>query len=355
MKSRLGRAMTLLLTALLVACDAPSTGPRTPGGVDLDAIFLPATAAEIALIESEWSNRNPRAAGVVEQKSEVILMAGGFGTARVYSHLVDGHRHYGAVLVPLGAAPGSLPVVVFTHGGDTGVNVSEVALTLLLLGDRARDFAYVIPSFRSESLTLGGSVFRSEGLPSPWDRDVDDALALLNVAIERVPEIDPSRIGVLGASRGGMVGLLMAIRDPRIDLVSAIAGPTDFLGPWVRGLTRDALNGELRPLPGIRVLNDRFIQPLAAGSITPGEYRRELVRRSPVLWADRLPPIQIHHGTADDVVPVGQAEALIAALGRLPRSGMDDDFHFYPGAGHNVLELREVDARIINFLQRLRR
>jgi dipeptidyl aminopeptidase/acylaminoacyl peptidase len=83
--------------------------------------------------------------------------------------------------------------------------------------------------------------------------------------------------------------------------------------------------------------------------------RRELVRRSPVLWADRLPPIPIHHGTADDVVPVGQAEALISTLGRLPRSGMNDDFHFYPGAGHNVLELREVDARIISFLQRLRR
>jgi fermentation-respiration switch protein FrsA (DUF1100 family) len=152
-----------------------------------------------------------------------------------------------------------------------------------------------------------------------------------------------------------MVGLLMAIRDPRIDLVSVIAGPTDFFGPWGRGLTRDALNGQLRPLPGIRVLNDRFIQPLAAGSITPGEYRRELVRRSPVLWADRLPPIQIHHGTADDVVPVGQAETLISALGRLPRSGMNDDFHLYPGAGHNVLELRGVDARIISFLQRLRR
>jgi dipeptidyl aminopeptidase/acylaminoacyl peptidase len=354
MGDRFRRASAILMVVVLIACDTPGTGLRPPVGVDLDAIFLPATAVEIAQVESEWASRHPRAQGVVLQKSELVLMAGGFGTARVYSHLVDGHRHYGAVLVPLGAATGSLPVVIFTHGGDTGVNVGEVALTLLLLGDRARDFAYVIPSFRSETLTLGGSVFRSEGAPSPWDRDVDDALALLEVAIERTPEIDPSRIGVLGASRGGMVGLLMAIRDPRIDLVSAIAGPTDFLGPWVRGLTRDALVGELRPLPGIRVLNERFIQPLAAGSITPAEYRRELVRRSPVLWAHRLPPVQLHHGTADDVVPVAQAESLIAALGRLPRSGMHDDFHFYPDAGHNVLELREVDARILGFLQRLR-
>ncbi len=56
MRNRLGRATTLLLTALLVACDAPSTGPRTSGGADVDAIFLPATAAEIALVEAEWSH-----------------------------------------------------------------------------------------------------------------------------------------------------------------------------------------------------------------------------------------------------------------------------------------------------------
>lgn len=279
-------------------------------------------------------------------------MAGGLGTVRVFSHVVDGHRHYGATMSPVFAAPGSLPVLVFAHGGDEGMRVDDLALVTLLLGEQVRNFVYVIPSFRSEPLIVGSSWFTSEGAPSPWDRDVDDALAFLDVALQHVPEADASRIGVLGASRGGAVGLLMAIRDPRIDRVSVLAGPSDFLGSWVRGLTEDALRDRLAPLPGIHVLNERFIQPLRRGEISEAEFRRELIRRSPVLWANRLPPVQVHHGTADDVVPVGQAEAIRDALQRIPgRTG--DEFFFYPGVGHNILERREIDGRIIAFMQRV--
>lgn len=353
-----GRA-TLAVFALVVgtACGDTGTGAvAEPGGdIDIEALFAPPTAAEIAAVESEWGARRPRAEDVVEESSSAFIMAGGLGTARVFSHSVDGNRHYGAVLVPAGAAPGTLPVVVVTHGGDTGVNVNDFALILALLGDRTRNFVFVLPSFRSERIIVGESVFTSGGEPSPWDRDVDDALALLDVALERVPETNPERIGVLGTSRGGTVGLLMAIRDPRIDLVTEMAGPTDFLGAWMRELVEHALEGQLRPLPGIHVLDDRFIQPMVRGQITVAEFRRELVRRSPLFWAALLPPVQVHHGTADDVVDVSQAESLINALERLDRQGFDDEFYLYVGAGHNALEMRESDARTIDFLARLRR
>ena len=61
--------------------------------------------------------------------------------------------------------------------------------------------------------------YRSDGNASPWDWDVDDALALLDVAISTTPEANSDRIGVLGISRGADVAMLMAIRDPRIDAV----------------------------------------------------------------------------------------------------------------------------------------
>lgn len=341
----------LLSIGCITACDATGPAPVDPHA--LDELFRPASATEIAAVEAEWADREPAAADVVEEASTVMLMAGGLGTARVFSHTVDGHRHYGATLVPLGAAPRSLPVVVFTHGGDDGINVDDLALILVLLGEQARNYAYVVPSFRSERLTVSGTSYTSAGEPSPWDRDVDDALALLDVALEHVVETDPDRIGVLGFSRGGTVGLLMAIRDARIDMVSELAGPTDFLGPWMRALTDDAMNDRLQPLPGVHVLNDRFIQPLMDGTLSPSLFRRELVRRSPVLWADRLPPVQVLHGTSDAVVDVSQAESLIAALEAQGRNGIDD-IHLYPGVGHNVLEAPGVDARIIAFLQRLR-
>ena len=180
--------LVLFSILALSACGDSATGPRAPGAIDLDALFLPATAAEMALVEAQWADRSSEARDVTEETSSLVLMGGGLGTVRVFSHTVDGNWHYGATLVPLGASAKSLPVVVFAHGGDEGVNVNDLALVLLLLGDRTRNYAFVIPSFRSERLTVGGSVFRSGGAPSPWDRDVDDALAFLDVALERTPE-----------------------------------------------------------------------------------------------------------------------------------------------------------------------
>jgi dipeptidyl aminopeptidase/acylaminoacyl peptidase len=181
------RLRCLALGALLVACGDSPSGPPLVNGVDVNALFRPATAAELAVIEAQWAARSPTAQGVVEETSSLMLMAGGLGVARVFSHVVDGHRHYGATLTPVGAAARSLPVVVVAHGGDTGINVNDVALTTLLLGEQVRNFVYVIPSYRSEPITLGGSVFTSQGPASPWDRDVDDALALLDVGARSTP------------------------------------------------------------------------------------------------------------------------------------------------------------------------
>jgi hypothetical protein len=63
------------------------------------------------------------------------------------------------------AAPLSLPVLVYAHGGDAGVPIDE--LGLLLLGERADDFLWVAPSFPSESLRVGARIFRSGGARPP--------------------------------------------------------------------------------------------------------------------------------------------------------------------------------------------
>ncbi len=340
----------LLLAVLLAACERPVTEPE---GVDFDALFRPATRAEITAVEREWSARDVTARGIVEEGSSSVTILGEPATARVFSHVVGGHRHYGATLVPNGAAEGSLPVLVLAHSGDTGVKLHEVASRLSLLGREARGFAVVVPSFRSEAITVGGVTYRSEGEPSPWDGDVDDALAFLNVALQRVPEAHPGRIGVLGTSRGAGVALLMAIRDPRISLVSEMAGPTDFFDPWVRGLMEEALRDGPRALPGMRVMHDRFLRPLADGAITGGQFRREMVRRSPVLWAARLPPVQVHHGSLDQTVSPSQARSLVAALDRLDRAAARDEWLEYPELAHSTAAFDH--ARTIAFLNRLRR
>ena len=174
------------------------------GGLDLNALFAPPTAMEIAQVEAEWQTREPEVGGVrLEQDSEIPAVLGSPLRVRILSHTVGGHRHYGAVVTPVGAAdPGSLPVILYAHGGDDGVNIDQIVLVNTLLQFQGLSAAFVVPSYRSEPLQLGDEVFLSEGPPSPWDRDVDDTVSLLSVAFEQAPELDEERVAILGLSRG---------------------------------------------------------------------------------------------------------------------------------------------------------
>ncbi len=349
--------VTLLSIGLLSACgDSSSVEPeaRIVEGVDFSELFAPPSSSEINTIMNDWAGRDVSAQAVLQVATSPVSIGSFQATLRVVSHDVNGAQHFGAILVPAGAQAGSLPVLVFAHGGDDGLNL-DATLSLLpfLLGNLASQFVFIAPSFRSEALVFQGTEFLSGGEPSPWDRDVDDALALLNVALETTTEADPNRIGVLGFSRGACVGLLMAERDPRIDLVVEFFGPTDFFGPFVQDLVEEALRGGLRDLPGLDHLNDQFIQPLRSGQLSIEDMRLELLRRSPVNFGGRLPDLQVHHGTADSTVPVGEAERLIEVMQGLGRGEPEFEFHLYQGGGHDPLTLPNSLDRARTFLGRL--
>jgi acetyl esterase/lipase len=349
------RAWALLLTlAVASACGDSPSEPDNDHGVDLDALFAAPTSTETSAVLADWQARDVSVQGFrEEQTASVVIGLGVAATLRVVSHTVGGARHFGAIIVPDGAAAGSLPVLVYAHGGDNGVAVEEVLFLSLPLGEVAAHFVYVIPSFRSETLRFGGSSWRSEGDASPWDRDVDDALALLSAALANTDAADPSRIAVLGFSRGGGVGLLMSVRDPRIDAVVDFFGPTDFFGAHVRAIVDEALRGRLRDLPGLVVLNTRYIQPLRTGAVSLAEMRWQLLLRSPVYFADRLQGVQVHHGTADDVVDVSHAQTLISRLEALGRGAPAFEFYLYPGGDHNPLSLQGAAQRTAAYLSRL--
>ena len=51
------------------------------------------------------------------------------------------------------------------------------------------------------------------------------------------------------------------MRDQRIDAVVEFFGPTDFFGEYAREIFEEALEGELRDLPGLEYFNETVIQP----------------------------------------------------------------------------------------------
>jgi dipeptidyl aminopeptidase/acylaminoacyl peptidase len=338
----------------VTAC-GDGTGPsRIVAGVNLDELFAPPTAAEIAAVGDDWDGRDVTVQDL--QVLQVDTVPVGVATrmaVRIVSHVVGGAIHYGAVAAPVGASAASLPLLVVGHGGDDGVDVDDALLLLGFgLGDAVDDFVFVLPSFRSEPLVFRDVEYRSGGSASPWDRDVDDALALLNAAGDIAPEADTSRIGIVGFSRGAGVGLLMAVREPRIDAVVEFFGPTDFFGAFVQEVVEEALLGLLRSLPGLADLDTQFLQPLQRGELTIQDVRLELIRRSPVYFVDRLPQVQVHHGTADSTVSVSQAERLIEVMEQAGRGPPGFESFLYSGGGHNPLTLAGSLDRTIAFLRR---
>lgn len=336
------------------ACsDATAPDDNTVGGVDLEALFEPPSSAEIEAVESEWAGRDPVSADVEVVHDTTVTVDVLTFRVRIVSHSVEGVVHYGAIVVS-DALDEPTPTLVYAHGGDAGVAVDDVLAIMPFLGDVAASYVWVIPSFRSETLEMGSMSWTSDGPASPWDRDVDDALALLDATFEIEAVADPTRVGVLGFSRGAGVGLLMGIRDSRIDRVVEFFGPTDFFGPFVQEVVEEALMGSARDLPGLAFLDAEYLQPLARGETSVAAVRSQLVRRSAVLFADRLPAVQVHHGTADAVVHVSQAEALIDALTALGRSEPDFEWYLYEGGTHNLLSLANSVGRAVDFLEALR-
>ena len=323
------------------------------GGLDLNVLFAPPTAMEIAQVEAEWQTREPEVGGVrLEQDSEIPAVLGSPLRVRILSHTVGGHRHYGAVVTPVGAAdPGSLPVILYAHGGDDGVNIDQIVLVNTLLQFQGLSAAFVVPSYRSEPLQLGDEVFLSEGPPSPWDRDVDDTVSLLSVALEQAPELDEERVAILGLSRGGGVGLLTAARDKRIKAVVEFFGPTDLFGEYALEIFEEALEGELRDLPGLDYMNENVIVPWKEGALSNAAARLELVRRSAVYFVGDLPPVQLHHGREDAVVAVSQAYRLIEAMDAARKTEKEFEAHIYRGGTHDYTTLLEAPARTAEFLR----
>jgi dipeptidyl aminopeptidase/acylaminoacyl peptidase len=343
------RAVALVAAVLLVGL-LPACAPRlATGAADslLDGLFAPPTAAEVRAVEADWKARDTGVHGYrVEWESRE---EDGRRTV-VVSHTVGGVRHFGAVRVPAGAAGGKLPVLVVAHGGERGVT----ALEFFRSGPFAEGWVQVLPSYRSERLVAAPlRWYRSEGPPSPWDRDVDDVMALLGATLAHVPEADGGRVAVLGRSRGAGVALLMGIRDPRVKAVVAFSGPTDFFLPEVRRLAERAIRSRVARLPGAGYMADSVLFALRDRRITVARARLELLRRSSTRFANRLPPTQLHHGTADDEVPITHAEHLDAAVRALGRPSAAWEFHRYEGGSHRPRTLVGSRERAEAFLRRV--
>ena len=163
----------------------------------------------------------------------------------------------------------------------------------------------------------------------------EDVINVINaVQKAHLPYIDANRVGMLGHSMGGGVALVVAVTQP--DLVDAYV----LLAP-VSADARDNFERwtERRPEVAARIVAEYG---------TPQDNPAFWEGVSPVTFFEAITaPVMIHHGTADESVPLVWSER---AQEVLKAQGKDSTLYVYDGEPHEFIDAwPQVMQRTVTF------
>jgi len=229
------------------------------------------------------------------------------------------------------------PLIVLAHSEIHGNIVSDeeahVVLELVRQG-----YAVIAADYRGSS-GYGADFWRQidyGGL------EIEDVHAARQWMLERHPEIDRRRVGMIGWSHGGLIALLTIFAHPSDYQVCYAGMPVSDLEERIRIRGKD--------------YEQLFAAPYHLGK-TVAEAPEEYRRRSPAWNAQKLrTPLLIHANTNDEDVNIAEVQKLINAL---QSAGKDFEYRVYTNApgGHlfNRLDTavgRESRGEIWRFLAR---
>jgi len=238
---------------------------------------------------------------------------------------VDGLRLAGQLYLPRQSGPSSYPTVCVCHGVPAGTAAP---------GDRG----YQLLAERICREELGAFIFNFRGTGASegnldllgWTRDLRAAIDYLY----SVPEVDKTRLAVLGFSGGAAVSISVASGDRRISGVAACACPAEF-------------GGVLDPLflishfRSIGVIRDEGF-PHSVEEWGNG-FRR--VRPIEHIAGIAPRPLLLVHGNRDEVVNVSHAYRLYAKAGEPKQMVIVD------GAGHRLRQDERAVGIAIDWLK----
>lgn len=215
---------------------------------------------------------------------------------------------------------GKAPLIVFVHGGVHGDFETSYAHIMRELMDQG--YVVIAPEYRG-STGYGDELYEQIDYGGT---EVDDVKAARDWAVETLPQVDGSRVGIIGWSHGGYQTLLNIFRWPDAYQVAYAGVPVSDL------VQRMGYKSQ-----GYRNIFAEFIGKQAADD--PMEYRR----RSPYFYADKLAtPLLVHTNTSDEDVNVMEVQHLIDSL---KASGKKFEYKIYENApgGHHF---NRIDTRL---------
>ena len=205
------------------------------------------------------------------------------------------------------------PLVVLVHGGVHGRHNADALPIVRELVQQG--YTVVAPDYRG-----------SEGYGRPfWEaidyggREVDDAHAAREWALDAFDHLDPDRVGIIGWSHGGLIALFNIFTFPDDFAVAYAAVPVSDL------VARMGYKSQ--------AYRDLFSAPYHIGK-TAKEDVAEYRRRSPSWQTDRYAgtPLLIHTTTNDEDVNVLEVERLIQALAATGKPVTSRIYDAAPGA-----------------------
>lgn len=288
---------------------AEASATRSPLAIATPPSEPPHTVSLPALMEKEFDGRNLKV-------GRVLARAGAY--TRYFITYKSGDLTISGIMnVPKGDGP--FPVLVLSHGYiDPDVYTNGRGLR------REQDYlarrGYVVLHTDYRNHAQSDDDPRSElNLRLGYTEDVVNAV--LAIKGSSLPYLDGERVGLLGRSMGGGVTLNAAVVRP--DLVDAIV----LFAP-VSSNSVDNFNRWIRRGPERRALAEKIADAYGSPEANPAFWRNV----SAVNFFDRISvPILIHHGTADERVPLAWSRKTLTAL---RRHSKDARLFTYEGERH---------------------
>jgi dipeptidyl aminopeptidase/acylaminoacyl peptidase len=259
--------------------------------------------------------------------SEIVIereLERGANYRRYYAYyLSEGLKIYALLTIPNGEMPeGGFPAIVFNHG-YIPPDVYKTTERYIAYVDRLARAGYVV--FRIDYRGHD----RSEGEATGAYSSPGYAVDVLNAvaSLKAHPQVNPEKIGMWGHSMGGYLTLraMVASKDVKVGVIWAgvVASYPDMLYNWRR-------TGSFTPRPGSTSWRSSWVTQYGTPEQNP-EFWASISANS--YLADLSGPIQLHHGTNDEDVPLAFSVRLAEEM---RAAGKPVELYEYPEDNHNI-------------------
>ena len=257
---------------------------------------------------------------IVESRS-VNVKSAWSGKTESYKikYLSDGLKVSGYIIKPK-TGGSKFPAIVFNRGGNREYGKITKGTLKYLSYLSSKDYVILASQYRGND---GG-----QGREEFGGKDVNDVLNIIELA-KSLPFVEPTKIVMLGYSRGGMMTYLAIKHDAKIRAAAVVGGVTD-LGQMYNE-REEAMKNVIRELVGMD--------------------KSEWEKRSAYYWPEKIDvPILILHGEDDWRVKVSQAKKL---ADKLKEAGSVHELVVFPKGDHGLNTHRsERNQKIFDWFER---